>query len=75
MIDFVVGKEAPSNFHFDVVEPAKITLDSWQVDEEYTNIEILVTFNGENITAESYHWKAMHGVYKVDLYPRKEIEF
>ena len=36
---------------------------------------MIVRFNGENVTAESYHWKAMHGVYKYDLYPRKEIDF
>ena len=41
---FVVKKAAPTIFYFEVTESAKITVESWEADDEqYSNTDIFVT--------------------------------
>ena len=69
---FVVKKAAPSIFYFEVTEPAKITVESWEADEEnYSNTDIFVTQNDENISRDNFHWKSVYGVDKIDISPER----
>ena len=72
-VRFVVKKEAPTIFYFEVTEPTKITIDSWElVEDQYSNTDIYITVNDENISKDNHHWKAVYGVDKVDIYPDDE---
>ena len=72
-VKFVVKKEAPTVFYFEVTESTKITIDSWElVEDQYSNTDIYITVNDENVSKDNYHWKVEYGVDKIDIYPDDE---
>ena len=51
-------------------EPSKITIDSWEVDEEAcSNTDIFVNVNDESVSKDNFKWKSVYGVDKIDIYP------
>ena len=71
-VRFMVKREAPVIFYFEVTEKSKITIDSWEIDEDkYSHTNIFVTANDENVSSENFHWKSQLGVGKIDVYPER----
>lgn len=67
---FLVKKDSPTIFFFEIDKACKITVDSWELDgESATNTDIFVTANEENVSKDKYHWKSVYGVDKIDIYP------
>ena len=72
-VRFVVKREAPTIFYFEVTEPIKIIIESWElVEDQYSNTDIYITVNDEHISKDNYHWKTDYGVDKIDIYPDDE---
>ena len=72
-IKFMVKREAPVIFYFEVTEKSKITIDSWEIDDDkYSHTNIFVTVNDENVSSENNHWKSPLGVGKIDIYPERK---
>ena len=54
-------------------EPSKITIDSWEVDEEAcSNTDIFVNVNDDSVSKDNFKWKSVYGVDKIDIYPADE---
>ena len=77
VVKFMVKRESPTIFYFDVSEPSKITIDSWELNQgdNYTPTNIFVSANDEHDNGENYKWKTPVGVGKINIYPdRKDFE-
>ena len=69
-VRFLVKQDRPTIFHFAVSEPSKITIDSWELeDESCSNTDIFVNVNDDSINKDNYKWKSVYGVDKIDIYP------
>ena len=74
-VHFLVRRERPAKFFFEVTEPCKITLDSWDLnEEECSNTDIFIAANPENddVTAQNCQWRSTFGTEKIVIYPDDE---
>ena len=68
-------RDTPVQFHFEVKEACKVTLDTWEWDDEsHSNTDIFIGANidANLLNAENCLKKSTFGAERIDIYPDEE---